>query len=68
MLNNYTSYKYETPYKRPFVTTQCFNNRTINLQYGATQIKYNICRINPYKLDTEVEDFNSKNMSDEVNV
>ena len=68
MLTNHTVYKYETPYKGPFVVTQCFTNGTINLQYGATQIKHNIRRINLYKLDTKVEYFNSKNMSDEVNV
>ena len=38
------------------------------LQYGVTQIQYNIRRMNPYKLDTKFEDFNSKNMSDDVNI
>ena len=39
---------------------QCFTNGTVNLKYGVTEISYNICHINPYKLDTKVEDFNLK--------
>ena len=31
MLNKHTAYKYETPYKFPFVITQCFTNGTVNL-------------------------------------
>ena len=34
------------------------------LQYGVKQIQYNIRRIKPYKSDTKVEYFISKNMSD----
>ena len=68
MLSNHTAYKYETPYKAPSVVTQCFTNSTVNLQYGATQIKYNMRRINTYKLDNKVEDSNSINMSDVVNI
>ena len=68
MLTNHTAYKYETPYKGLFMITQCFTNGTVNLQYGATQIKYNIRRIKPYKSDTKVEDFNSINMSDGVSI
>ena len=68
MLTNHTAYKYETPYKDPFVLTQCFTNGTINLQRGAIQIRYYIHRIKPYKLDTKVEDFNSTNMDDAVNI
>ena len=48
--------------------TQCFTNGTVHLQYGGTQIKHNIRRINPYKSDTKVEDLNSINMSDGVNI
>ena len=36
MLTNQTAYKYETPYKGPFLITQCFTNGTGNFQYGAT--------------------------------
>ena len=68
MLTNQTSYKHETPYKDPFVITQCFTNGTVNLQHGAIQIKYNIRCIKPYKLDTKVEYFNSKNMDDAINI
>ena len=45
MLNNHTAYKHETPYKSPFVIKQCFINGTLMLQYGATEIMYNIRRI-----------------------
>ena len=68
MLTNHTVYKYETPYKDPFVITQCFTNVRVLLQCGAIQIKYNICRINPYKSDTKVEDFYPKSMDDVVNI
>ena len=68
MLFNHTAYKQETPYKGYFVITQRFANGTVMLKYGVTQIIYIICRIKPYKSDTKVEDFNSKNMSDKVNV
>ena len=45
-----------------------FTNGTVNLQYVATEIIYNIRRIKLYKSDTKVEDFNSKNMSDGFNI
>ena len=47
MLTNQTAYKYETPYNGPFVITQYFTIGTVKLQYGATQITYNIHCINP---------------------
>ena len=68
MLTHHTAYKYETPYKGPFVTKQCFTNGTVKLQYSATQITYNIRRIKPYRLDTKVDDSNSINMSDGLNI
>ena len=68
MLTNHTAYKYETPYKGPFVITQYFTNITVNLQYGPTKIRYNICRTKPYKLDNKVEYSDSKNMSDDVSI
>ena len=68
MLNNHAAYKYETPYKVPFLITQCFTNGTVNLQHGVTKIRYNIRQINPYKSDTNVEDINPENMYDEVNI
>ena len=52
----------------PFVITQCFNNFTVMLQFGAIQITYNIRRIKPYKSDTKVGDYNSKIMSDDVSI
>ena len=39
----------------------------VNLQYGVTQINYNIFHINPYKSDNKAEYFNRKNMSDKFN-
>ena len=68
MLTNHIAYKYETPYKGPFVITQCFTNVTISLQYGPAKISHNIRRIKPYKSDTKVEDSNSENMSDDVSI
>ena len=68
MLTNHTAYKYETPYKGPFVRTQCFTNGTLNLQYGPIKIRYNIRQIKLYKSDTKVEYFNSINISDYVNI
>ena len=68
MLNKHTAYKYETPYKGPFVITRFFTNATVNLQCGATKIKYNICRLKPYKLDTKVEDYSSKHLYENVNI
>ena len=68
MLTNHTAYKYGTPYKGPFLITQCFTNGTVMLHYGAIQIRHTICRIKPYKSDTIVGDFNLKNMDDAVNI
>ena len=68
MLTNHIAYKYETPYRAPFLITQCLTNGTVNLQYSATKIKYNIRCIKPYKSDTKVEDYNSINMYDTVNI
>ena len=68
MLTNHTAYKYETPYKGPVAITQCFTNGTVNFQYGVIKIKYNIRRIKPYKFDTKVEEYNSINMHDAVNI
>ena len=68
MITNHTAYKYETPYKDSFVITQCFINDTVNLQCGPKKIRYNICRIKTYKLDTKVEDISSKKMSDGVSI
>ena len=54
MLNNYAAYKYETPHTDTFVIARCFMNGTVILQYGATEIRYNIHHIKPYKYDTNV--------------
>ena len=41
MLTKHTAYKYETPYKGPFVITQCFANDMVMLQCGPKQIQAN---------------------------
>ena len=51
-----------------FVILQCFTNGMVKFQCGATKIKYNICLIKPYKYDTKVDNFISKNISDDVNI
>ena len=68
MINNHAAYKYKTPYKGTFVIKRCFTNGMVKLQYGATEIRYNIRRIKPYKYDTNVEYINPENMYDNVNV
>ena len=68
MLDNYATYKYETPYKGPFVITRRFNNGKVKIQYGWTKIRYNIRRIKPYKPDINVEHINPKNVCDNVKI
>ena len=68
MLNNHAVYKYENPYKGPFLITRGFTNGTVNIQYGPTKIRHNVCRIKPYKSDTNIKDINPKNMCDNVNI
>ena len=55
MLANNAEYKYEMPYKYPFVITQCCTNITVTLQCGLIQISHNLCRVGPYTYDTNVE-------------
>ena len=38
MLANRTVKKYKTPYKGPFMITQCFTNGVVNLQCGPKKI------------------------------
>ena len=68
MLNNIAAYKYETPYRGPFVIPWFFTNGTVNLQQGATKFRYNIRRIKPYKSNTNVEDIKPENTDEDVNV
>ena len=71
MFTNHTAYKNETPYKGAFVIAQFLTNGTVMLQYGVTQIQYNIGRIRPNELDTKVEYLNLKiclTMSTYVNI
>ena len=68
MLNYSAAYKYKTPDNGPVLITQCFTNSMAMLKYGPTRIWYNICRNKPYKSDTQVEYFISKNMSGDVSI
>ena len=68
IINNHAVHKYEMPYKVPFMIKRCYTNGTINLQDGQTKIRYNICRINPYKYDKNIEGINPKNIYDDVNI
>ena len=56
MLNNESSYKYETLSMVPCVITQISNNVTATLKMGSTTIRYNICQINPYYNEVDVDD------------
>ena len=56
MLNNNAAFKYDTSYKGIFEIEKCWSNGMVTLQYGATNIRYNIRRINPYTSDTNFED------------
>ena len=38
ILDNNNSYKYENPFKGPFVIKQVWTNDTMSLQYGAINI------------------------------
>ena len=68
MLTNHTAYTYEIPFKGPLLITHYFTNGMVNLQCGRKKIRYNVHRIKPYKSDTKVEGFNSKNVSDDVSI
>ena len=68
MLTNHTAYKYEMPYIGPFVITGCCTNRTVSLQMGAAEIRYNIRPIKPYKSDTKVEYSDSIDIYDNINI
>ena len=51
MIDNYAAYKYETPYKGPFLITQCWTNGMATVQYGEAKIRYTIQCIKPYTYD-----------------
>ena len=42
MIANHAAYKYEMPYKGPFLITRCFTNGTVKLKHGPRKIRYNI--------------------------
>ena len=68
MINNSAVYKYETPYKGPFLIKQRCTNGMVALKCGVIKIRHNIRCIKPYKYDTNVEDINLENMYDCVNI
>ena len=53
MLNNKSSYKYETLYNSPLDIIQCWTDGTVTLQMGEIQIRYNIPHIKTYKSDNQ---------------
>ena len=58
MIDNYPEYKYENPYKVPFVIKRCWTNGTVTLQCHAIKIRYNTRHTNPYTYDRNVKDIN----------
>ena len=48
--------------------THYFINITVSLQCVPTKVTYNIRQNKPLKYDTNVEDYNSKNISDGVRI
>ena len=68
MLTNHAVYKYETPYKGPFLLMRCWTNGTVSIQYGPIKSRHNIYQIKPYKSDTTVEDINPNNMCEDINI
>ena len=64
MRDNHASYKYASPYKSPFMITQCQTNDTVTLQCVMMQIRYNIRCIKPHESGTNIEGINLKLMVD----
>ena len=58
MLDNHAAYKYKTPFKGPFLITQCWNNGTVVLQCSAKKIRYNLLHIKSYTSETNIEYIN----------
>ena len=61
IVNSNTNLKYKAPYKDTFEITHCQTNRMVPLQWGATKTRCNICRIELYKSDTNVENIMTEN-------
>ena len=68
MLDNYSAYKYKTPYKVPFLITRCWTDGMVTIQYGLIKIRHIIRRVKPYNYDRNVEYINPKNMRDGFNI
>ena len=68
MINKQSAYKYETSLKGTFMITQCWTNGKVSLHCGQIKIRYNIHQIKPYIYDADIEDYNPKNMCDDVKI
>ena len=56
------------PYAGPFVKTQCLTNGTVELQYGAIKVRYNIRRIKLYKYEKNIEDISTESTDNGINI
>ena len=68
MIANKYAYRYETPYNVLFLITQCWTSGTVTLHCGAIKIMHNIRHSKPYTYDKNVEDINTENIYDDVNI
>ena len=59
-INIHAAYKYETPYKGPFLIKRWCNNVTVTLQCGTISIRYIICLIKPYVVRVSWASYNYK--------
>ena len=57
ILSNDTAFKDEIPYNGPFEITQCWTNGTVTLHAGVINNSYIIGYINPYKYDTNLDNY-----------
>ena len=68
MLTKNAAYKYEITYNGRFVMNKCWTNGMVTLQCGPIRIMHIIRHIKPYKPDTNVENINTENIYDDVNI
>ena len=67
MLTNTASYKHETPYRVPFVITQCLTNDTVKLQCGTTKLGMIYIELSHIHMIQTLKILTLKNMYDNVN-
>ena len=68
MLNNHAACKYENSYKGQFGITHCCTNGPVIFQYGLTKINNNLCWIELYTSDTNIEDITTENIYVNFNI